>query len=122
MKGMELGGTLVPGFPFNLPNGTGAIGIVSDPAGQPVGLDSRTPLATQKPASKRSFRASRRGGVARVRSLDRPLAVKSTFQYDVADVNRATALSVSARRPSAGAQAGTAIVVATCAMTLEGMT
>jgi uncharacterized protein len=51
-KGKELGGTLVPGFPFNLPNGTGAIGLFSDPAGHPVGLYSRTPLASQKPASK----------------------------------------------------------------------
>jgi predicted enzyme related to lactoylglutathione lyase len=40
------------GFPFNLPNGTGAIGLVSDPAGHPVGMYSRTPLAPQKPASK----------------------------------------------------------------------
>jgi len=39
-----LGGTIVPGFPFNLPDGTGAIGLVVDPAGHPVGLYSRTPL------------------------------------------------------------------------------
>lgn len=51
-KAKKLGGTLVPGFPFNLPNGTGAIGLVSDPAGHPVGMYSRTPLAPQKPASK----------------------------------------------------------------------
>ena len=51
-KAKELGGTLVPGFPFDLPNGTGAIGLVSDPAGHPVGMYSRTPLAPQKPASK----------------------------------------------------------------------
>ena len=51
-KAKELGGTVVPGFPFNLPNGTGAISIVSDPAGHPVGMYSRTPLASKKPASK----------------------------------------------------------------------
>ena len=50
-KAKELGGTLVPGFPFDLPNGTGAIGLVSDPAGHPVGMYSRTPLAPQKPGS-----------------------------------------------------------------------
>ena len=51
-KATELGGTLVPGFPFNLPNGTGAIGLVSDPSGHPLGMYSRTPIAPQKPASK----------------------------------------------------------------------
>jgi hypothetical protein len=51
-KAKELGGTLVPGFPFDLSNGTGAIGLVSDPAGHPVGMYSRTPLAPQKPRSK----------------------------------------------------------------------
>ena len=51
-KAKELGGTLVPGFPFDLPNGTGAIGLVSDPAGHPVGMYSRTPLAPQKPGAK----------------------------------------------------------------------
>ena len=44
----ELGGTIPPGFPFNLPEGRGAIAIVHDPAGHPVGLYSRTPL---KPAA-----------------------------------------------------------------------
>jgi predicted enzyme related to lactoylglutathione lyase len=47
-KAKELGGTLVPGFPFNLSDGTGAIGLVTDPSGHPVGMYSRTPL---KPAS-----------------------------------------------------------------------
>ena len=51
-KAKELGGTVVPGFPFDLPNGTGAIGLVSDPAGHPIGMYSRTPLAPQKPGSK----------------------------------------------------------------------
>lgn len=44
-KAKELGGTIPPGFPFNLPDGIGAIALVSDPAGHPVGLYSRTPLA-----------------------------------------------------------------------------
>ena len=44
-KAKELGGTVVPGFPFNLPDGIGAIALVIDPAGHPVGLYSRTPLA-----------------------------------------------------------------------------
>jgi predicted enzyme related to lactoylglutathione lyase len=46
-KAKELGGTIPPGFPFNLPEGRGAIAIVHDPAGHPVGLYSRTSL---KPA------------------------------------------------------------------------
>lgn len=44
-KAKELGGTIPPGFPFNLPDGIGAIALVVDPAGHPVGLYSRTPLA-----------------------------------------------------------------------------
>ena len=51
-KAQALGGTLVPGFPFDLPNGTGAIGLVSDPAGHPVGMYSRTPIAPRPPGSK----------------------------------------------------------------------
>lgn len=51
-KAKALGGTVVPGFPFDLWDGTGAIGLVSDPAGHPFGMYSRTPLAAQKPASK----------------------------------------------------------------------
>ena len=43
-RASELGGTVVPGFPFNLPDGIGAIALVVDPAGHPVGLYSRTPL------------------------------------------------------------------------------
>jgi len=43
-KSKELGGTVVAGFPFNLPDGTGAIGLVVDPAGHPIGLYSRTLL------------------------------------------------------------------------------
>ena len=43
-KAQELGATLVPGFPFNLSGRTGAIGLVSDPAGHPLGMYSRTPI------------------------------------------------------------------------------
>ncbi|MEA2564690.1 MAG: uncharacterized protein QOH06_6194 [Acidobacteriota bacterium] len=43
-KAKELGGTIPPGFPFNLPDGIGAIAVVVDPAGHPIGLYSRTPL------------------------------------------------------------------------------
>jgi hypothetical protein len=40
----QLGGTVVPGFPFNLPDGIGDIAVAVDPAGHPLGLHSRTPL------------------------------------------------------------------------------
>jgi predicted enzyme related to lactoylglutathione lyase len=43
-KAKELGGTVVQGFPFDLPDGIGAIGLALDPAGHPVGMYSRTPL------------------------------------------------------------------------------
>src|SRR5450432_587237 len=43
-KATQLGGTVPPGFPFNLYAGVGAIAIVVDPSGHPVGLYSRTPL------------------------------------------------------------------------------
>jgi uncharacterized protein len=43
-KVTQLGGTVVPGFPFNLPDGTGAIAVALDPAGHPIGLYSRIPL------------------------------------------------------------------------------
>jgi predicted enzyme related to lactoylglutathione lyase len=43
-KAKELGGTIPPGFPFDLPDGIGAIAVVVDPAGHPVGLYSRTLL------------------------------------------------------------------------------
>lgn len=51
-KAKELGGTLVPGFPFNLPDGTGAVGLIADPAGHPIGLYSRTPLPPAPPPSR----------------------------------------------------------------------
>ena len=46
-KAQELGATLAPGFPFNLPNGRGAIGLVTDPTGHPLGMYSRTPIAVK---------------------------------------------------------------------------
>jgi predicted enzyme related to lactoylglutathione lyase len=44
-RSKELGGSVVAGFPFDLPDGIGAIALVLDPAGHPVGMYSRTPLA-----------------------------------------------------------------------------
>lgn len=44
-KSKELGGTVAPGFPFDLPDGRGAIALVLDPSGHPFGMYSRTPLA-----------------------------------------------------------------------------
>jgi predicted enzyme related to lactoylglutathione lyase len=49
-KATLLGGTVVAGFPFNLTNRTGAVAVVADPAGHPIGLYSRTPLPTPLPA------------------------------------------------------------------------
>lgn len=43
-KATALGGTVEPGFPFNLPDGIGAIAVIADPSGHPVGLYSRTPV------------------------------------------------------------------------------
>ena len=43
-KAKELGGMIPPGFPFNLSDGRGAIALVADPAGHPIGMYSRTPL------------------------------------------------------------------------------
>lgn len=48
----ELGGMVVPGFPFNLPDRVGAIALVADPAGHPLGMYSRTPLASAVPTAK----------------------------------------------------------------------
>lgn len=44
-KSSELGATIPPGFPFDLPGGRGAIALLTDPTGHPIGLYSRTPLA-----------------------------------------------------------------------------
>ena len=43
-KAKELGGMIVPGFPFDLEDGRGAIALVVDPAGHPIGMYSRTAL------------------------------------------------------------------------------
>ena len=43
-KARELGGTIPPAFPFNLPDGTGAIALLSDPAGHPIGMYSNALL------------------------------------------------------------------------------
>lgn len=51
-KAKDLGGTVVPGFPFDLPDGRGAVGLVNNPAGHPIGLYSQMPLAPQKPGAK----------------------------------------------------------------------
>ena len=48
-KAKELGGTIPPGFPFNLNDDKGAVAIVADPSGHPIGMYSRTPLP---PAAK----------------------------------------------------------------------
>jgi predicted enzyme related to lactoylglutathione lyase len=44
----ELGGTLVPGFPFDLPDGRGAVALLTDPTGHPIGLYSRASLPPKK--------------------------------------------------------------------------
>ena len=51
-KAAELGAMIPPGFPFDLPDGRGAIGLALDPTGHPVGIYSRTRLAKDAPAGK----------------------------------------------------------------------
>jgi predicted enzyme related to lactoylglutathione lyase len=51
-KAKELGGTVAPGFPFNLTDRIGAIALLLDPAGHPVGMYSRTALAAAVPPGK----------------------------------------------------------------------
>ena len=48
-KAKTLGATVVPGFPFNLPNGTGAISLLADPVGHPLGLYARARIPDKKP-------------------------------------------------------------------------
>lgn len=43
-KAKELGASVVPGFPFDLPGGIGAICLFMDPSGHPMGLYSRAPI------------------------------------------------------------------------------
>jgi predicted enzyme related to lactoylglutathione lyase len=45
-RSKALGGTVAPGFPFDLLDGTGAVAVVLDPSGHPLGMYSRTPLAS----------------------------------------------------------------------------
>ena len=40
------------GFPFDLQDGIGAIAVIVDPAGHPVGIYSRIPLAPAPPPRK----------------------------------------------------------------------
>lgn len=51
-KAEGLGGTVAPGFPFDLPDGGGAVGLVVDPAGHPVGMYSRVPLPSEEPSAR----------------------------------------------------------------------
>ncbi len=51
-KSKELGGTVVAGFPFDLPDGAGAVALILDPAGHPVGMYSRTSLSSAVPPAK----------------------------------------------------------------------
>jgi predicted enzyme related to lactoylglutathione lyase len=51
-KAKELGGTIPPEFPFNLPDGAGAVALVVDPVGHPIGLYSQTPLPPAPSAGK----------------------------------------------------------------------
>lgn len=45
----DLGAIVAPGFPFNLPDGRGAIALMLDPSGHPVGMYSRTPIPPAAP-------------------------------------------------------------------------
>ena len=51
-KAKELGGKIPPGFPFNLPDGGGAVALVLDPVGHPAGMYSRTALPPTYDPSK----------------------------------------------------------------------
>lgn len=51
-RATALGGTLVEGFPFNLPDRTGAIALILDPAGHPMGMYSRTALPAVAPPER----------------------------------------------------------------------
>lgn len=47
-RAQDLGATVAPGFPFDLPDARGAIGLIVDPAGHPMGMYSRAPMAAVK--------------------------------------------------------------------------
>jgi predicted enzyme related to lactoylglutathione lyase len=51
-KAKELGGTMPPVFPLDLPDGTGAIALLSDPAGHPIGMYSNTLLPPAAPPGR----------------------------------------------------------------------
>jgi uncharacterized protein len=48
-RAKELGGTIAPGFPFNLPNDRGAISLITDPSGHPLGMYSRASIPAKSP-------------------------------------------------------------------------
>jgi predicted enzyme related to lactoylglutathione lyase len=48
-KAKGLGAAVPPGFPFNLPDGNGAVGLALDPAGHPIGMYSRKQLTPTPP-------------------------------------------------------------------------
>jgi predicted enzyme related to lactoylglutathione lyase len=48
-KAKDLGATIPPGFPFDLSDGRGAVGLFVDTVGHPMGMYSRTPIAKAKP-------------------------------------------------------------------------
>lgn len=50
-RARELGGSVPPGFPFNLPDGIGAIALIVDPTGHPIGMYSRTPVPARPVAA-----------------------------------------------------------------------
>ncbi|HTY42316.1 MAG TPA: hypothetical protein VMH79_10625 [Thermoanaerobaculia bacterium] len=47
-KAKDLGAAIAPGFPFDLEDGRGAIALLIDPAGHPIGMYSRTQLPKAK--------------------------------------------------------------------------
>ncbi|HUD72679.1 MAG TPA: VOC family protein [Dongiaceae bacterium] len=51
-RAAALGGKVVEGFPFNLPDGTGAISLLGDPSGHPIGLYAHKLLPEPTAAGK----------------------------------------------------------------------
>jgi predicted enzyme related to lactoylglutathione lyase len=49
-KATELGAQVVTGFPFNLPGDTGAISLILDPSGHPLGMYSKALIPAKPPA------------------------------------------------------------------------
>ena len=48
-KAKALGGKLVEGFPFDLPDASGSIALIVDPAGHPIGMYSKKSLPLPGP-------------------------------------------------------------------------